>query len=87
VPLAFSGDGSLLLMGGVDNNGVEVVDWRTGKVTWRNDAAGPYGPWLAQPGGGDFAIALNAGGATSTVVIAHRDGTTTTLGPRDPVTW
>jgi hypothetical protein len=85
-PLAFSGDDSLLLLGFSDS--IEVLDWKGGKVLWRTDVPGAYGPWLSQPGGEDFAIALNGrGGVTPTVVIAHRDGSTTTIGARDPLAW
>lgn len=83
-PLAFSGDDSLLLEAAAEGTTMEVIEWRTGRVVWQEDTGGTYGPWLARPSGGDFAVAL---GTLSTIVIVHPDGTTTTLGTRQAVAW
>lgn len=76
VPLAFSGDDSLLLEGQDGGGGpVEAVDSRTGKIAWRY-GAGTANVQLvvARPSAADFAVYL--GGE---VVILHRDGSTHTV--------
>jgi hypothetical protein len=82
VPAAFSGDGSLLLAGTASGGAIEVLDWRSGRVIWHFNVSVPYGPWVVRSSGGDFAIAIGGNGAQS-IVVAHRDGKTTTITLRD----
>lgn len=96
---AFSGDDSLVLSTSSQGTGhstlVNLVDWKTGTELWQHEA--PYGVQgiVAEPSGGDFAVALGTGKAGPTcafcspsadIVIAHRDGSTITLsGPLIPL--
>lgn len=96
----FSGDDSLVLVTPSQvpqlATLVNVVDWKTGRELWQHQA--PYGVQsiVAEPSGGDFAVALSTGQATPTcafcslsaeIVIAHRDGSTTTLPGRLTPLW
>lgn len=71
VPLAFSGDDSLLLVGQADGGGpLEAINVKSGKVEWRyGGGTANVGLALARPSAPDFAIYL--GGE---LVIVHRDG-------------
>jgi hypothetical protein len=74
-PLAFSGDGSYLL---VTQPGGEVkaVAWRTGKVAWTyNSSAAGVGFVVARPSGADFVLYRSTG-----AVLVRPDGTTRTFG-------
>jgi hypothetical protein len=97
---AFSGDDSLVLVTPSQvpelATLVNVVDWKTGTELWQHQA--PYGVQgiVAEPSGGDFALALGTGQAMPTcafcspsadIVIAHRDGSTTTLPGRLTPLW
>jgi hypothetical protein len=102
----FSGNSSRLLVTSQPATGlpeVEVLDWKTGRVTWRHDlTSAGFGGWLARPAGGDFAVAVtsltNDCGPTSVtctnpaspftgIIIVHPDGTTTRIPDRDPIAW
>ena len=87
VPLAFSGDDALMLT--IAGTHLVVVDWTTGRQVWTYEAGSTeIGPWVAQPRGGDFAVAVGQGdGSRPDIVIAGRDGKTTTVSSRDPVAW
>lgn len=90
VPLAFSGDDQLLLATDQDQRSLEVVNWKTGRTSWRLDVpSNGFGAALARPAGRDFAIVLNGGDAAGvvSVVLAHPDGSSTNLRNGNPVAW
>ena len=76
-PLAFSGDGSLLLAGTAGGAGViQALAWRTGKVAWSYDPLGAAVDGVqARPSSGDFVVYLSSG-----PVLLRRDGRTGTIG-------
>ena len=96
--LAFSGDDSLVLVttspwiGGKPIH-LATIDLRNNQVLWHYDGPETLGSFLAQPDGTSFAIALKVlplhvpDDPLSDVLIAHGDGTTTTIPGRYGTTW
>jgi hypothetical protein len=76
VPLAFSGDDSILV-GIIGPSGtVQATDWRTGKSAWSYDSGGVAPDQVqARPAGQDFALYMSTG-----PVIIRRDGRTARFG-------
>jgi hypothetical protein len=92
--LGFSGDDSLLLADQpqADRHSLlAVVDWRSGSALWHDQGTTALAAFLAQPGGRDFAIALNdtAGGVQNpaTILIIHGDGSVTKFPGLYEPTW
>jgi hypothetical protein len=91
--LAFSGDDSLVLLGGNPANGLPprltTVNWATGVKVW--EGIGAYGfSVLAQPGGRDFAIALATPDRLepwNAILIVHGDGSETKLAQPFAPAW
>ena len=72
VPLAFSGDGSLLLAGNPGGEApLTALEWRTGKVVWRYGAAtGDVELVVSHQAAAEFALYIG-----TNAVVVRRDGT------------
>jgi hypothetical protein len=90
VPMAFSGDTSLLTTFQSGTlAGLQLIDWKSGKQRWLLvQFPNTVGQVLAQPSGTGLAFALvDSGGNPNGIFIVHRDGTSTQLAYGRPVTW
>jgi hypothetical protein len=92
--LGFSGDGSFVLVSteptmNPEPRQFEIVDWKAGRVIWRNPTK-TLASFTAEPGGTSFALALqrpqsptaNYADPARDVTIVRGDGTSTTLADR-----
>jgi hypothetical protein len=92
--LGFSGDGSIVLVSteptmNPEPRRFEIVDWKAGRVIWRNPTK-TLASFTAEPGGTSFALALqrpqsptvNYPDPARDVTIVRGDGTSTTLAER-----
>jgi hypothetical protein len=78
VPIAFSGDDSLLLtVPGDGGTSLQAIAWRTGKTAWTYDLGGDsIDSTVARPSSGDFVVHLISGAS----VLIRRDGTRRSFG-------